>query len=62
MREPGIQSRQPVTSAKQLHAQHSRIQRTAQTAYAALRAWRRELRQTFFSTVWKPSLSFGGSS
>ena len=31
--------------------------------YAALRAWRRELLQTFFfSTVWKPSLSLGASS
>ena len=28
--------------------------------YAALRAWRRELLQTFFSsTVWMPSLSLG---
>ena len=37
-------------------------QQVHEVPYAALRAWRRELFQTFFSTVWKPSPSLGSSS
>ena len=44
--------RQATTPARQV----------TQDPYAPLRAWRREPLQTFFSTVWKPSASFGGSS